>query len=75
MNDISYGAKPVVPFIIAHASRNRRQSEMAFGLAAAPAGAGAKKPAGAAHSRGQPEDFSSGTLVILPRKLAPSRKD
>jgi hypothetical protein len=28
--------------------------------------AGAKKPAGAAHLRGQPEDFNSGTLVILP---------
>jgi DNA-binding transcriptional LysR family regulator len=37
--------------------------------------AGAKKPAGAAHSRGQPEDLNSGTLAILPRKLAPSRKD
>jgi hypothetical protein len=37
--------------------------------------AGAKKPAGAAHLRGQPEDFSSGILVILPQKLAPSRKD
>jgi DNA-binding transcriptional LysR family regulator len=37
--------------------------------------AGAKKPAGAAHLLGQPEDFNSGTLTIVPRKLAPSRKD
>jgi hypothetical protein len=64
----------------------RPQEKVAASFAGKPAGrtaralkpnmnAGAKKPTGAAHLRGQPEDFSSGTLAILPRKLAPSRKD